>query len=79
MNSEYNTETIELDIEKIEEKEKLMYQISDQIHYLYNDIIKNHMYEDIVYNPNILANLTEQQFFEWIVCNNDEIAELFNY
>ena len=73
INSVLMVEQIEKYI-KEEEKTTQLYQISDEIHKLYNNVInKFRNCENMVYNPNILSNLTEQQFFEFIITNNDEI------
>ena len=53
--------------------------IIQKINSLYTKIIEGFRRGDLlVYNPNILRNLTRDKFMNWIICQNKDVSELFD-
>jgi len=62
-------------INKQDEKEKQYCNTIDNINMLYSHVQNYLDYKLKIYNPNILSNLTKENFFEWIIQNNKTVKK----
>lgn len=71
-----NSYVLEADCGSENEYKKMV--VEKQINKLYDTVILNFRSGDLlVYNPNIINNLSRDKFFLWILENNEEIKNLF--
>lgn len=70
-------ETNKLDIEY--QKENNKYFILQKINLLYKSVVEPFKQgDDIVFNPNLFAYLTIDEFTNWVFENNTALKEIFN-
>jgi len=72
--TEENNIAIDLELERFSKQSLFM----NRIHELYLNVMTAYRNGGLlIYNPDIFANLTEQQFIDWILENNQAVADAY--